>query len=369
MDWKNIDWSIGIFLVTYHLFLIVAVPLYLSFTFPSLSVILITIILGFLTGMSITMGYHRYFSHRTYTTNKILEVFLLFFGTLAMEGSALKWSHDHRLHHKHTDTDLDPYGVDKGFWHAHCLWLFKKPKPVDMQLVPDLAKNKLVLFQNTYYVPLTFAANIFVCFLLGFFLQDYVGVFLFCWWFRVFCVHHSTWFINSLAHMWGDKIYSKELSAVDNYILALLTFGEGYHNYHHTFASDYRNGIKWYHFDPGKWVLSVLYCFGFVSNLKKMNPHTIKAVIVREDKQILLAKLSKSFSAKREEWFSNVRDLSEALDKKIDHIKLLIQQYKEAHDKKEEQKKRKQEIKLLKKSIAKDWTSWCKLANEIMSRA
>ena len=123
-----------------------------------------------------------------------------------------------------------------GFW--------KKPQPIDPKVVPDLLKNKMVAFQHKYYELIMVFTNALVCVFMGWLLNDYWGAFFVVTWFRIFVLHHCTWFINSLAHTWGDKPFCQEQTAVNNYVLALLTFGEGYHNFHHVYANDYRNGIK-----------------------------------------------------------------------------------------------------------------------------
>src|SRR5206468_2641426 len=141
----------------------------------------------------------------------------------------------------------------------------------DPKVVPDLMKNRLVMFQDRFIGTWMILSNAIAFLLVGWLLNDFLGAFVISLWTRLFTLHHFTWFINSLAHTWGDKPFSQEQSAVDNYIISLLTFGEGYHNYHHTFANDYRNGIRWYHFDPTKWLIWSLHKLGLAFDLKRMN--------------------------------------------------------------------------------------------------
>lgn len=240
-------------------------------------------ILFFITGISVTAGYHRSYSHNAYKlNNKVAEVCLLFLATMAGQGSAIRWSFEHRHHHAYVDTDRDPYSIKKGFWFAHILWLFRKQDPVDPKVVSDLFKSPLLAFQHKYYPWLFFGTNAFVFAVTGWVFGDFLGAFVLSWWARLFFSHHTTWCINSLAHFWGSQSFSKELSAVDNYVLSIITFGEGYHNYHHTFANDYRNGIRWYHFDPTKWLIWTLSKLGMAQNLRKVSPERIQERIDRE---------------------------------------------------------------------------------------
>ncbi|MFC2126741.1 acyl-CoA desaturase, partial [Bacteroidota bacterium] len=288
---KRIYWPIFLFISLYQVGVLVGAPFYFYLIPPSWTMVLVTFILIFLTGISITAGYHRLYSHRAYKTNKWVEIPLIFLGTMAGQGSILRWANDHRLHHKHVDTDRDPYSINKGFLYAHMLWLFEKPDPIKPGLVADLTKNKLIVFQDKYYSTLFFASNAIVSLVIGWWLNDFLGAFFLAWWVRLFVVHHSTWFINSLAHTWGSKSYNKELSAVDNYLISILTFGEGYHNYHHYFSADYRNGIMWYHFDPTKWLIWMLNKTGLAKNLKRFDEYRIKKQILKNDFTLLTDRL------------------------------------------------------------------------------
>ena len=307
------------------------------------------------------MGYHRFYSHRAYRLNKLVELVLLFFGAMAIEGSVLRWSFDHRQHHRFVDTDKDPYSINKGFWYAHVLWLFEKQQPVDEKVVPDLVKNKLVMFQDKYYGILMALTNGLVILILGFIFNDFFGAFVFGFLLRIFLLHHCTWFINSLAHYWGSRTYSKEFSAVDNYIIALLTFGEGYHNYHHVFSSDYRNGVRWYHFDPSKWLLWSLSKIGLAQQLTKTNAHTIKRRLVQEDRNLVLDKIKRILYVNKEALEAKVHEFSERISVRITSINQIKEKFKQG-----EKLATLQEIKRQKKILRADWRAWCKLVKGIM---
>ncbi len=328
----------------YHLFLMIALPIYFLNHTPSLGIILTTIGLVFISGMSITAGYHRLYSHSCYKVHPVIEAFLLFFGTLATQGSALKWAHDHRLHHAHVDTDKDPYSVKKGLLHAHVLWMFYQSNEIDPKIVSDLSRKKILRFQHRFYAVCMFAVNIIVSIAVGLIFADFLSAFLFAWGVRMFFLHHTTWCINSLAHYWGTRNYSQEHSAVDNYLISLLTYGEGYHNYHHTFAYDYRNGIRWYHFDPAKWFIWLTHKFGLAYDLKKVNNYRIARQMLLQHTDELIQKLKQSYYVKR------VQEISENLSTKLFEMQSKLDP---------------KQLKDLKKSLKEDWKQWKGILREI----
>lgn len=356
-DWGNIGFILG-----YHLLLFISLPVYCIFFSPPSWTFLILATLGLLTlcGISITGGYHRLFSHKTYKTRGIVKFFYLFFGTLATQGSALRWSHDHRLHHAHIDKDQDPYAVKDGFWHAHILWMFKKRPPIQEKIVSDLLRDKMIKFQDKYYNYLMLGTNIFMTIFLGFCSGTFLGAFIFTWLLRLFLLHHFTWFINSLAHYWGHQNYSTEHSAVDNYVISILTWGEGYHNFHHTFASDYRNGIKWYHFDPTKWLIWTLSKLGLASNLRKISDRKVLSQTIEEHKKILLNKIQKSALQKKEDFTQYVNKCSNDL---LNHLNDLqeIMQRKSTQSKEWITK----ESKRLRRALKKDWRLWRRCSKQV----
>jgi stearoyl-CoA desaturase (Delta-9 desaturase) len=367
---KRIHWSVFLFITLYQIGVLAGIPFYFYYFPPSWTMIAITVFLIFLTGISITAGYHRLYSHRAYKTSRWVEIPLIFLGTMAGQGSIIRWANDHRLHHKHVDTDRDPYSINKGFWYAHILWLFEKPEPVRKDLVVDLIKNKLLVFQDKYYGVLFFATNILVSLAVGSWLNDFAGAFFLVWWVRLFIVHHSTWFINSLAHTWGSKSYYKELSAVDNYLISLLTFGEGYHNYHHYFASDYRNGVKWYHFDPTKWLIWTLNKIGLVKNLRRFDELKIKKQILKNDKNLLTDRLKELSYIKKEELERKIVEIFESISLKMAEIKHLRDNYNEYRKSGAPEKlvkDLKHEISLIQRGLSNDIRTWQLLFNGIMN--
>ena len=368
-DRKGFNWGPAIFLITFQVILLISLPIYFYYTLPSLAMIAISVGLLYLTGLSITAGYHRLYSHRTYRTNSYVESVILFFGAMAGQGSALRWSFEHRLHHAHVDTDDDPYTIKKGFWYAHFLWILEEPRKIQERVVSDLIKNKLVMFQDRYYPYLMVLTNMIVFFVVGVLLNDYLGAFFIAVMTRMFFLYHFTWFINSLAHTWGDKPFSQEQSAVDNYILSLLTFGEGYHNYHHTFSNDYRNGIRWFHFDPTKWLIWTLNKLGLAHGLKRMSAYTIKKKMVLEHKSLLIDQIKEYWDIKTDELEKQVNEISARILEKITYFSQLKERYSQMKSEShcvDVLKELRTELKLLKKSLKNDWREWSELSHNIL---
>lgn len=366
----KINWGKSpIFLISYHIILLITLPIYLYYGTLHTSTIVCSIALLWLTGLSITAGYHRKFAHRTYKASPIVDAFLLFFGTMAIQASVLRWAYDHRIHHAFVDTEKDPHSINEGFLYAHCLWMLEKPRPIEPKVVADLMNNKAIVFQHQYYPYLMVLCNAIAFFTVGYFCQDYWGAFFLACWTRIFFLHHFTWFINSLAHTWGKREFSQEQTAVDNYLISLLTFGEGYHNYHHAFANDYRNGIRWFHFDPTKWLIWSLSKVGLAYDLKRMDNTTIKKRMVIEHKDFLINRLSNYFSDKKSELEAEVLELSERLVKTITEFSQLKAQYLESKKNKIEptlKQSLQQQIDEMTKSLQSDWNEWKNLSNNIL---
>ncbi len=192
-----------------------------------------------------------------------------------MQNSALHWSSDHRIHHKHVDhDDKDPYSASRGFWFSHIGWMLRNystKRYDDYSNCRDLQKDAIVMWQHRYYLPLVLATNIGIPLILGVIYQDVVGMLLIVGVLRLFLSHHSTFFINSLAHIWGTQPYTTKNSARDNGVLAVFTFGEGYHNFHHIFENDYRNGVRWWQYDPTKWLIKTCAWLGLADKLRSVS--------------------------------------------------------------------------------------------------
>ncbi len=247
------------------------------------------------TGLSITMGYHRLFSHSTYKAHPLAQSFFLFFGAAAFEQSALKWSSQHRDHHQYLDTERDPYSVKQGFWHAHIGWLVNWKQPNHYLNVHDLQKNSMVMSQHKYYGLWALVAGVVVPMLFGALAGEALAAFIIAVCFRIAFVQHTTFCVNSVCHWMGNKTYDSESTARDHWLVAILTFGEGYHNFHHRFPSDYRNGIRWYHWDPSKWGITLLRTVGLAYDLHQTPYFRILHARLTADKQHTHNALSTSF--------------------------------------------------------------------------
>ena len=235
--------------------------------------------IGF-AGISITAGYHRLWAHRAYDAHWSLRILFALGGALAVQNSALHWSSDHREHHKHVDdNDKDPYSAKRGFWYSHIGWMLREyqaSRYSDYNNVKDLQQDPVVMWQHRNYLLLTLLTTIGWPVALGLLIGDVWGAVLLVGVARLVINHHTTFFINSLAHIWGKQTYTDRNTARDNGVLAFLTFGEGYHNYHHIFSADYRNGIRWWHFDPTKWLIRVCSWFGLTHNLRRTNGYQVE---------------------------------------------------------------------------------------------
>jgi len=350
------NWGIFAFIAGYHALLLGFLPYWLPLASgPAFALWGVTFAIS---GLSITAGYHRLFAHRAFKAKPVYEWAVLLGSCLAVQASALRWSHDHRLHHTHVDTDKDPYSVKKGFWHAHVWWLFVYQAPINTRVVGDLLKNPRVAFQDRHYVLLTLAVNAAVfgvgCLFLSPLASLFYGVVL-----RVFAIHHSTWFINSLAHMWGARTYSRELSAVDNAVIALLTFGEGYHNYHHAIATDYRNGIRWYHFDPTKWLIWTCSKLGLATDLRWADDVRIRQILVRKDIGLLEARLGAGLDETTAEICRRLKEIAAAFEEKASRLLSQLRTWREATG--ERRRLVTIEIRQLQRELHALWRSWTDL--------
>lgn len=275
IPWGRLYWPTTIFLILTPLIALIFVPIYfVSEGFP-LGILVMAFIFAGLTNLSITAGYHRMFSHRSYEAHPLVRAAFLLLGASAWQGSALKWSADHRKHHAKVDSDEDPYSITKGFWFAHMGWLFLKETVDQVPHAPDLENDWMVRFQHRYYIPIAALVSFGLPTLFGYFLGSAWAGFLFGGVLRVVVTQQSTFLVNSLSHTLGRQTYSDQITARDSILVAILTHGEGYHNFHHKFQIDYRNGIQWYQWDPTKWTIRLLAFLGLARKLKKISEQEI----------------------------------------------------------------------------------------------
>lgn len=238
-----------------------------------------SVVYYYCTGLGITAGYHRLWAHKSYSATRPLEMFLALCGGAAVEGSIRWWSRDHRAHHRYTDTAKDPYSVRKGLLYSHLGWMVMKqnPKRIGRTDISDLNENKIVQWQHRNYVSVAMGMGIlFPMFVSGLGWGDWAGGFIYAGILRIFFVQQATFCVNSLAHWLGDQPFDDRNSPRDHVFTALVTLGEGYHNFHHEFPSDYRNAIEWWQYDPTKWFIWTCKKFGLAYDLKQFRSNEIE---------------------------------------------------------------------------------------------
>ena len=222
------------------------------------------------SGLGITVSYHRLMAHRSFDCPNWVKAVLLIGGAWALQNSAIKWASDHQRHHARCDEEKDPYNAQQGFWHSHCGWLFTPDRYADPKYATRVAKDPVAIWQHKYY-PLLLLTGLAGTYLVGFLFNGMiggVGCFLLAGLGCTFAVLNSTFFINFVCHLWGQQPHGTSNSSRDSWLVSLVTFAEGYHNYHHMYPTDCRNGPRWHHFDPSKWLIHGLYSLGLATSLR-----------------------------------------------------------------------------------------------------
>ena len=231
----------------------------------------------YLRMFAITGGYHRYFSHRTYKTNRFWQFCLAFLGGCSTQKGALWWAANHRFHHKHSDEPVDLHSPkQQGFWWSHIGWIMSDDHEETLwEQIPDLAKFPELRFLNTYHLlpPTLYGTAMFLAFGWAGFFWGFVLSTVLLW--------HGTFTINSLSHVYGSVRYQTTDTSKNNFFLAMLTLGEGWHNNHHTYMSSTNNGFFWWEIDPTYYVIKTLSWLRVTSSLRKPPLHLLEAKRVR----------------------------------------------------------------------------------------
>ncbi|MGB3402181.1 MAG: acyl-CoA desaturase [Microcoleaceae cyanobacterium] len=216
-------------------------------------------------GLGITLGFHRLVAHRSFQTPKWLEYFFIFCGTLACQGGPIDWIGMHRIHHLHSDTDLDPHDSNKGFWWSHMAWmLYHIPARADVpRYTKDIADDKVYQFLQSYFIAIQFALGL-ILFLIGGWPFVVWGIFV-----RLVTMFHCTWFVNSATHKFGYRTYEDSGDDSTNcWWVAVITYGEGWHNNHHAYQYSARHGMKWWEFDITWVTIRFLQAIGLARQVK-----------------------------------------------------------------------------------------------------
>ena len=258
----KIHWDTIIALIIFHILAVVGL-FYFSWTN-----LLVAFALWWVAGsFGIGVGFHRLLTHRSFKTPKWLEYLLTACGTLAVQSGAVKWVTTHRIHHAHTETEHDPHSPRNGSYWAHIGWIMQgtsqeHDEATIQRYAPDLGKDKIHrLMSKYYYVPTIIVAVIL--FLIGGVGMMLWGVFL-----RTVWGWHSTWLVNSATHMWGTRRFETHDDSTNNALIALLTFGEGWHNNHHAQPSSARHGLAWYEIDVNFITIKLLEMVGLAKQIR-----------------------------------------------------------------------------------------------------
>lgn len=234
------------------------------------------------SGFGITIGYHRLFTHRSFRTSKWVSAVLAITGSMAVEGSVLHWVAVHRKHHHHSDDENDPHsphacggglrGTLRGMWHAHMGWSLGRRKMNDLAgYVHDLRKDRVLVWISRLF-PVWVALGLAIPAILGGLLtMSWMGFLLGFLWgglVRILLVHHATWSINSVCHLWGSQPYVSRDESRNNAILGIIALGEGWHNNHHAFPSSARHGLAWWQLDVSYLVILGMKWIGLASNVR-----------------------------------------------------------------------------------------------------
>ncbi len=242
-----------------------------------------------LTALGITVGFHRLFTHRSFQTIWPVKLLLGALGSMAVQGPLIKWVAMHRRHHQFSDRDGDPHsphehgrglrGVWLGFWHAHIGWMFKSEPPGLQRYVPDLTSDRLIRTTSRLFGLWAILGLLLPAALGGLLAQSWKGALLgFIWGglARLFLVHHMTWSINSVCHLWGTRPYAGRDESRNNLIFGLVGLGEGWHNNHHAFPASARHGLRWWQIDVSYVVIRILAAVRMASHIH-LPPRSVAA--------------------------------------------------------------------------------------------
>jgi stearoyl-CoA desaturase (delta-9 desaturase) len=260
---ERINWTTAVFMALFHLGAVAAL-----FFFWSWKALLVAVFLNWIAGgVGVGMGYHRLLTHRGYKVPRAVEYFLTLCGTLSLESGPISWVVTHRIHHAHTDSEGDPHTPRDGRWWAHMGWILRgtaqrHDAETLARYAPDLVKDGFHVWLNKFYwIPMI---------ILGILLLAVGGRPMLMWgiFMRVTLGLHATWLVNSATHLWGTRRFSTRDDSRNSWWVALLTFGEGWHNNHHAHPTAARHGLAWYEIDVNWWGIRTLQLLGLAKSIK-----------------------------------------------------------------------------------------------------
>ncbi|MGQ0541821.1 MAG: acyl-CoA desaturase [Blastocatellia bacterium] len=259
---QTINWKNVVIITSFHL---LSIPAFFTFSWQNLAALLIG---NWIVGsLGVGLGWHRLLTHRSFKAPKWLEYILTILGTMSVQDSPDKWVATHRIHHAFVETDKDPHSTRPGFWWAQIGWIVwgtaqDHDKKTLQRYVPDLLKDRgQVLISRFYYLPIILSA--FILFAIGGWTMVVWGVVA-----RVVVGWHTTWFVNSLSHLYGSRPHETSDDSTNNWFVALLTFGEGWHNNHHAFPTSARHGLRWYQFDMNWIAIRIFEKLGWAKQIR-----------------------------------------------------------------------------------------------------
>ncbi len=268
---ESLNWITISFMAIFHIGAIAALFMI------SWKAVFVSLALWWVSGsLGIGMGFHRLLTHRGYKTPKFVEYFLTFCGALALEGGAINWVVTHRIHHAYTDHEGDPHTPRDGRWWAHMGWILRgtaqqHEESVMRRYAPDLMKDPVHVWMNKlYYVPLILSGIALLA--IGGWSFLFVGVFL-----RVTIGLHATWLVNSATHIWGTRRFETSDDSTNSWWVALLSFGEGWHNNHHAHPRAAKHGLTWYEVDINWYGIRALQFLGLAKDIRKISKEQIAA--------------------------------------------------------------------------------------------
>ncbi len=254
--------------------------------------------LWFISGLGVTLGYHRHVGHRAFKASNFVRGTLIGMGFLGTQGPLISWAATHRLHHSSSDEPDDPHspnlhGKDlfsriKGLFHAQVMWMRKHDYPSVSHFVPDLYHDRFIMKLDRYYMKVAIAGLIFPAVVGAFYYQTLIGTLnCFLWGsvIRLFVVDHIIWSINSVLHTTGKRLFETGDESRNGYFISLITLGESFHNNHHAFPGSAFFGLAWYRPDPAYWVLKTLEYFGLVWDIRVPSKQAIKRKLRKKNNE------------------------------------------------------------------------------------